>query len=113
MRKVMITIGTIIAVVIAISLLGPFLGLALSAAITYASIHFYLKATSTVGKVIFVILGICGILSALSNLPGFIALFAIAAIYYLYKKPNNGRKTSSKSNDPFTNFEKQWSEIQK
>ncbi|GEK32835.1 lmo0954 family membrane protein [Kurthia sibirica] len=117
MRKALLIILGIIAACIVLGLLGPLVGLAVSAAITYAGLHLYLKATSSVAKFIAIVVGLIGIISAITNIPGLIAIIALAVIYMVYRKWD--RKDQSvfnfkrKSNDPFTNFEKQWSEIKK
>lgn len=117
MRKVLLVILGIIAAITALSLLGPLVGLAVSAAITYAGIHLYLKAHSTFAKFIAIVVGLIGGISAITNIPGLIAIIAIAIGFLIYRKwDNKDAKVFTrtyKSNDPFTNFEKQWSEIKK
>lgn len=117
MRKVLLATLGIIASITLLCSLGNLLGLILSAAIMYAGLHFYLKASSKGKKIWWAIVGIVGIISAISNLPGLIGLIALAGVYWVYKKwqdpTNKAVFTSNKSNDPFTNFEKQWNNIQK
>lgn len=117
MRKVLLIILGIIAAITALSLLGNIFGLAISAAITYAGLHFYLKATTTFSKIMWALVGIVGLLTAITNIPGFIGLLALAGAYWVYKKWNDHSTTkiftARKKNDPFTNFEKQWNDIKK
>ncbi len=59
-----------------------------------------------------------GILSAVSNIPAMIGLAAIAIVYVIYKKWNGEDVKiptieSKKEEDPFTNFEKEWSNLTK
>lgn len=50
---------------------------------------------------------------AISNLPALIGLAAIAALYILYKwwKDEEVTITTTKKEDPFANFEKEWSKL--
>lgn len=116
MRKVLLTLLAIVTGITALSLVGPLFGLAISAAIVFASIHFYTKTESTFLKVVWVIIGIFAVVSTISNIPGLVALVALAGGYWIYKKWDHKDAkvfTSSKSNDPFTNFENQWNDLQK
>ncbi|MBQ0140850.1 MAG: ABC transporter permease [Kurthia sp.] len=116
MRKVLLTTLGIIAGITFLCSLGHLVGLLLSAALLYAGIHFYLKANSTGKKVWWIIVGILGVASAVSNIPGLIGLLALAAMYWIYKKwqtPSSENVFKTSKNDPFTNFEKQWNNIQK
>lgn len=116
MRKVLLATLGIIAAITFLCSLGNLLGLALSAAVIFTGLHFYLKANSTLTKIIWATIGILGVISAISNIPGLIGLLALAATYWVYKKWDSDAPTfkkSTSSNDPFTNFEKQWNDIQK
>lgn len=116
MRKVWLTLLGIVIGITVVSLFGPLTGLLISAAVLYAGIHFYLKARSTFAKVVWVIVGIIGLTSGISNIPGLVALVAVAGGYFIYKKWNQKETQpvfTQKSDDPFTNFEKQWNELQK
>lgn len=114
MRKFgLFLLGTIAAIVILCSL-GSLIGLAFSALLVFAGMHYYLKSSSTMAKVIWVIIGLFGLTSAIANLPGFLCILAIAALWYIIRKWNNKEVVIIKqSNDPFTNFEKQWQELTK
>lgn len=116
MRKVLLIILGIVAGIILLCSLGNLIGLAISAAIIFAGIHFYLKAQSGFVKFMWIVVGIIGGISAISNIPGFIGLLALAAIYWAYKKWDSSKPVFTKksvSDDPFTNFEKQWNDLQK
>lgn len=109
----MITLG-IIAGIVALSNLGPMIGLALSGLIIYLGVHYYMKSTSTAGKIWWAFVGVIGAISAISNIPALIGVAAIAALWMIYRKWNDEPAvTASKTNDPFTNFEKQWEKLSK
>src|SRR4051812_30046133 len=112
MKKFGLLVLGIIAGVVAVANLGSLLGLAVSALIVYAGIHFYLKSDSTFLKVFWASVGIVGLLSAVANVPGFFGILAIVGVWYVIKKWNNEPVSFSapavKSDDPFVNFEKQW-----
>ncbi|PSL25055.1 lia operon protein LiaI [Planomicrobium soli] len=109
----LITFG-IIAGIVALSHIGPMIGLAVSGLIIYIGVHFYLGSTSTFKKVWWAFVGIVGAISAISNAPALIGVAAVAALWMIYRKWNNKPTTSfAETNDPFTNFEKQWSKLSK
>lgn len=117
MKKFGLLVLGIIAGVVAVANLGSLLGLAVSALIVYAGIHFYLKSDSTFLKIFWASVGIVGLLSAVANVPGFFGILAIVGVWYVIKKWNNEpvsfSATAVKSDDPFVNFEKQWNELSK
>ncbi|WP_400245465.1 flagellar basal body rod protein [Niallia sp. JL1B1071] len=106
-----------VASIILLSQIGPLLGLVISAVILYFAFKQYVKATSTTGKIGWGIAGIIMLVITASNLPAIIGLAAVYVLYLVYKKWNNNKKQSiiskNSSDDPFQNFEKQWSELNK
>ena len=117
MKKFGLVVLGVIAGIVALSSLGSLIGLAISALVVFAGVHFYLKSESTFLKVFWAITGIIGLLSAVANIPGFIGILAIVGVYYVVKKWNKEEISLSvineKSDDPFVNFEKQWNELYK
>lgn len=108
------TLG-IIAGIIALSNLGPIIGLAVSLLIVYAGVHYYLRSTSTLAKVWWAFVAIVGVISAISNVPALIGVAALVALWMIYRKWN-GQSVSVaavKESDPFTNFEQQWNKLNK
>jgi len=113
----LIVLGSIAAIV-ALANLGSLLGLAISALIVYAAMHFYLKGGSTFRKVLWVGVGIFGLLTAVANVPGFFGILAIIGLWVVVRKWNQqpvmiSTSSNVSSSDPFTNFEKQWNELNK
>ena len=115
MKKLLLLAGGIMAALIALALVGPIIGLLFSGILVALGMHFYIASHSTFSKIIWVTVGIIGVLSAISNIPAMIGLAAIAIIYVIYKKWNGEDVKIStmavKEDDPFTNFEKEWSNL--
>lgn len=102
-----------VASIILLSQIGPILGLVISAAILYFAFKQYAKATSTSGKLWWGVAGVIMLIITATNLPAIIGLAAAYVLYLVYKKWNNKQTiiTNKTSDDPFSNFEKQWSEL--
>lgn len=116
MKKIGLALIGFIAGVAILSMVGPLGGLLFSGAIAYAGLHFYIKADTRFSKVVWALVGIAGALSALANFPGIFGLLAIVALVYVYQnwsKSTKPKKATKKSNDPFQNFEKEWSNFTK
>lgn len=115
MNKFWLAILGIIAGIVALSNIGALLGLAVSAVIVYAGVHYYLRSSSTWTKVLWAAVGVIGALSAVSNVPALIGLIALAGLWVIYRKWN-GQSVSIdavKESDPFINFEYQWNKLTK
>ncbi|MDN7241906.1 ABC transporter permease [Planococcus sp. N028] len=109
----LITFG-VIAAIVALSNIGPMIGLAVSGLIIYMGVHFYLGSMSTAKKVWWAFVGIVGAISAISNVPALIGVAAVAVLWMIYRKWNDKPvEVFAETNDPFTNFEKQWNKLSK
>jgi lia operon protein LiaI len=101
-----------IAAIVLIANLGPIVGLALSVLIMYYSFKQFIRTDSTFKKIIWALIGLAAFSATISNFPAIIGLVALYIIYVIYK---NWKKdeiiVEEKSNDPFTNFEKEWSQL--
>ena len=112
MKKFGLALLGFIAGITIIGMIGPLGGLLFSGAIAYAGFHFYVKADSSFSKVVWALVGIAGAVTAIANFPGVLGAIALAALAYVYYKWDRSTKpktTTKKSNDPFQNFEKEWS----
>ncbi len=110
----LLTLG-IIAGIVVLSNMGALLGLAVSAVVVYAGVHYYLRSLSTWTKVFWAAVGVVGALSAISNVPALIGLVALAGLWIVYRKWN-GQSVSIdavKESEPFTNLEYQWNKLTK
>ncbi|MET4559008.1 lmo0954 family membrane protein [Lysinibacillus parviboronicapiens] len=117
MKKFLLLTGGIIAACVALALIGPLAGLLFSGLLVALGMHFYIGSKSTFAKIIWATVGLIGVLSAVSNIPAMIGLAAIATIYVIYKKWNGENvkipTIEAREEDPFTNFEKEWSNLTK
>lgn len=115
MKKFLLLLAGIIALIVAISLIGPITGILFSAVLVAAGMHFYLKSNSVFGKVMWIVVGIIGLLTAISNIPAMIGLAAIAVLYIVYKKWKNEDINVNilEKDDPFNNFEREWAKLTK
>lgn len=117
MKKLFLLTVGVIAAITALCMIGPILSIAFSAAVTLVSMHYYVKASSTGIKVLWIVIGLFAILSVIGNIPGIVGLGALVVLYVVYKTWNK-EELSLKSikevdNDPFTNFENEWTKLTK
>ena len=117
MKKFLLFTGGFIAALVALTLAGPIIALLLSGILVALGMHFYIASQSTFSKIIWFTVGMIGVLSAISNIPAMIGLAAIAIIYVIYKKWHGEdvkfSTKEAKEDDPFSNFEKEWSNLTK
>ncbi|WP_449538829.1 lmo0954 family membrane protein [Ferdinandcohnia sp. Marseille-Q9671] len=103
-----------IAAIVLLSQLGPMIGLVISLAILYFAFKKFVKSDSISSKVLWAIIGVIALTASASNVP---AILGIVAAYILYVVIKNWKKEKqeviSDTADPFTNFEKQWAELNK
>lgn len=115
MKKLALFVVGVIAGIIAVSNLGPMVGLIISALIAYAGVYYYQKSESTLLKLFWGGVLIVGLLTAISNIPAFVGIVAVIGLYYVWKswdkKKDDNIIEEPRSNDPFVNFEKQWNEL--
>lgn len=103
-----------IAILVLLGTLGPMIGLAISAVILYYSAREFMKAESTGKKILWAVIGLIALSATLSNVPALIGIVAIVVLYMVYKKWNEAKETTvNEVDDPFVNFEREWSELKK
>lgn len=106
----LLLIGGISALVL-LSNLGPLVGLVVSLAILYFVFKQFLKTESTGLKIGLGILGFILLMASASNVPAIVGIVAAYILYVVYKKWNEEKTVVKEDNDPFQNFEKQWSDL--
>ncbi|WP_066052569.1 lmo0954 family membrane protein [Robertmurraya korlensis] len=106
----LLLIGGIAALVL-LANLGPMVGLVVSMAILYFVFKQFLKTDSMGMKIGLGILGFILLMASISNAPALVGIVAAYILYGVYKKFNETKVMEKVSNDPFQNFEKQWSEL--
>ncbi|WP_430791120.1 flagellar basal body rod protein [Virgibacillus flavescens] len=115
MKKFMLFIGGLIALLILLSMLGPIILLGVSVWLLYVVFKQFIKSDSTLGKIVWIAVGLVILSIAVSNIYAVIGVAAAAALYYIiknWKSSKNDIDVSTVSeNDPFKNFERQWAEL--
>lgn len=116
MKKLGLAILGIVAAIIVLVNLGSLLGLALSALLAYAGFHYFRKTDSSFKKFFWGAVMLIGLLTAISNIPAFIGIIALIGVLYVWRKWKVTEKhniVDNNSDDPFVNFEREWSNITK
>ena len=115
MKKFMLFVGGLVALLILLANLGPMILLGLSVWLLYVIFKKFVKSDSTAGKIGWVILGLIVLSITFSNM---FAVIGVAAAYVLYLIITNWKKEDDdpvvdvvEDDDPFANFERQWAEI--
>lgn len=116
MKFGLIVLG-IFAAIVALANLGSIIGLAISGLIAFVSFHYMQKSTSSFVKFLWGVVLVISLITAVTNVPAFIGIIALVGIYYVWKKwkENEPKQTvsSTPTDDPFVNFERQWDELTK
>lgn len=114
LKKIFGFILAAILIIIALSSIGPMIGLAVSLGVLYFAYKQYRKSTSFWGKVLWGAIGIIAVFSAIGNMPALIGALAIYFVYVMYKNwKKSEQEVVVESNDPFTNFENEWNRLNK
>lgn len=114
MNKFLLFIGGLIAFFILLANLGPMVIFGLSIWLLYIVFKKFLKSHSTAGKIGWIIVGLVIVSIALANI---YALLGVAAMYVIYLIIKNWKETDDpvvynmKDDDPFTNFEREWANL--
>lgn len=115
MAKFLLFIGGLIAFFVLLANLGPMVIFGLSIWLLYIVFKQFMKSDSTAGKIGWVIVGLLVLSITLSNIYALIGVAAIYALYLIYKSWKGNDDSSvvyeKKSDDPFTNFEKEWADL--
>ena len=114
MKKFGLLVAGGIAAIVLLANLGPIVGLAISLLIMYYSFKEFVKSDSTFKKIIWALIGLAAFSATVSNFPALIGLVALYILFTIYK---NWKKEEmiieEKTSDPFTNFEREWSQLNK
>ncbi|MFD1334480.1 flagellar basal body rod protein [Oceanobacillus iheyensis] len=117
MKKFVLFLGGLVALFILLVNLGPMVLLAISVGLLYVCFKKFIQTDSTAAKVGWVILGLIVLSITFSNIYAVIGVAAAYALYLIYKNWNSPDSDIvhevKEDNDPFTNFERQWAELNK
>ncbi|MBA2175115.1 flagellar basal body rod protein [Halobacillus locisalis] len=116
MKKFLLFIAGLVALTILLANLGPMILLGVSVWLLYVVFKQFMKSESTAGKIGWIVLGLIILSVAVSNIYAVIGLAAAYGLYLIYKNWTSKKAEDpvvGQSDDPFTNFEKQWAELHK
>jgi lia operon protein LiaI len=115
MKKFLLFVGGLVALIILLANLGPMVFLGLGIWLLYIVFKQFLKSASTTGKIGWIIVGLVLIGIILSNIYAVLGIVAAYALYVIVKNwkgdDNNPLIHDGKADDPFTNFEREWAEL--
>lgn len=115
MKKFLLFIGGLVALLILLSMLGPIILLGVSVWLLYVVVKQFIKSDSTVGKIGWVIAGLVVISIGLSNIYAVIGVAAAYALYVIIKNWKSDKHEAQGQtvvdDDPFKSFERQWAEL--
>lgn len=115
MKKFMLFVGGLVALFILLVNLGPMVLLGLGIWLLYIVFKKFIKSESTAGKIGWVIVGLLILGMVLTNIYAVIGLAAAFVLYIIFKNWKDDEKDPVvhvvKDDDPFTNFEREWAEL--
>ncbi|KNE19835.1 hypothetical protein [Virgibacillus pantothenticus] len=117
MKKFLLFLAGLTAFIVLLANLGPMVFLGLGIWLLYVIFKQFMKTDSTAGKIGWVIVGLIVLSITISNMFALIGVVAAVALYMIYKswkKETDGPVVHHiEEDDPFTNFERQWAELNK
>nr|WP_295972145.1 flagellar basal body rod protein [uncultured Bacillus sp.] len=108
----LLLIGGIAAIVL-LHNLAPIVAMVISLAILYFVVKRFLLTDSLLMKIGWGIVGFMALMASASNIPAVLGIAAAYVLYVVYKNWNKSKVISEEKNDPFVNFERQWSQMTK
>ena len=118
MKKFLLFIAGLVAGLVLLANLGPMVLLGLSIWLLYIVFKKFIKSESTAGKVGWVILGLFILSVSFANSYALIGGIAAVALYFIIKNWNTSDSDievldadPKDDNDPFTNFEREWAQL--
>jgi lia operon protein LiaI len=111
----MLFLAGLVALFVLLVNLGPMVLLGVSIWLLYVIFKQFVKSDSTAGKIAWVIIGLFVLGIGLSNIYALLGLVAAYALYSIFKNwKEDGEDPvvhAAEDDDPFTNFERQWAEL--
>ena len=115
MKKFMLFIAGLIAFFVLLVNLGPMVLFAFCVWLLYIVFKKFMKSDSTASKIGWVIVGMLVLSITISNIYALLGVVAIYAIYHIVKSWKNTDDDpvvhTVKDDDPFTNFEREWADL--
>lgn len=117
MKKFLLFLAGLVAFMVLLANIGPMVFFALGIWLLYVIFKQFMKTDSVAGKVGWVIVGLIVLSITISNMFALIGVVAIVALYMIYKSwkkdDDDPVVQHIKEDDPFTNFEREWAELNK
>ncbi|WP_027953375.1 hypothetical protein [Halobacillus kuroshimensis] len=115
MKKFLLFLAGLIALGLFIANLGPMILLGVSVWLLYVVFKQFVKSDSTAGKIGLIVVGLIVLSIAVSNVYAVVGVAAAFVLYWIYINWTSRTRdsTSEKEDDPFTNFERQWADLNK
>lgn len=113
MKKFGLFIIGFIALMVLLANVGPLISLAVCLVILYFGFKQFMKSESTWAKIAWGTISIIVLITAVSHVPAILGLVAAYVLYVVYKKWQQNDEEVKEESDPFTNFEKQWKDLNK
>ncbi|TQS74749.1 flagellar basal body rod protein [Ornithinibacillus gellani] len=115
MKKFMLFVGGLVALLLLLVNIGPMIFLGLGIWLLYVVFKKFVRSDSTAGKIGWVLVGLFVLSIVLSNMYAVIGIAAAYVLYLIYQSWKKDKDMPSDtvvtSNDPFTNFEREWAEL--
>lgn len=115
MSKFLLFIGGLVALFVLLATLGPMVLLGVSIWLLYIIFKQFMKTDSTIGKIAWVVTGLVVLSIGLSHIYAVIGIAAACVLYLIFRNWRHDKKQPKEQtvvdDDPFTNFEKQWAEL--
>ncbi len=115
MRKFMLFVVGLIALLILLVNLGPMIWLGVCVWLLYLIFKKFIRSNSTAGKIGWVILGLFVLTMMIPTSYAVLGIGAAIVLYFIFanwnKKDKQVDSHTPRDDDPFTNFEKQWEEL--
>lgn len=113
MRKFLLFIVGLVALLVLLANFGPMVILAISVWLLYIVFKKFMESDSMAGKVGWVILGLIILSIGFANIYSILGVVAILVLYWIFKNWKDEPEFSKDNNDPFTNFEREWADLNK
>ncbi|WP_244516665.1 flagellar basal body rod protein [Alkalicoccus daliensis] len=94
--KFLLFLAAIVLVIVALANLGPMILFAVGAWLLYLIYKQFMKAESTAGKVVWIIIGVMVLSMTLSNITALVGVLAIYFLYVLYRSWDDNNKKGAR-----------------
>lgn len=108
----LLTVG-LIALCILLANVGPLISLAICLVILYFGFKQFMKSNTNGAKIAWGIASFIFLIIAVSQIPAILGLVAAYVLYLVYKKWNEEDDVGTKESDPFSDFDREWKELNK